>query len=130
MKSRHLITIICFVLALFSCNGGVKENANSVAPNLLFIFADQHRGQALGFLGEEPVMTPELDKLAASGIAFPQAVVNYPVCSPYRAMFMTGNYPHKNKVISNCNSNTTPHNCQLQEHDRCWSDVLKDQGYS
>jgi len=129
MNNKSISTLICLVILLFSCEKK-SFSSPSTHPNLLFIFADQHRGQALGFLGEEPVITPELDKLAASGIAFPQAVVNYPLCSPYRAMFLSGNYPHKNKVVGNCNSATTPHNCQLQESDRCWSDVLKDQGYS
>ena len=33
-------------------------------PNLLFVLPDQWRGQALGFLGEEPVLTPHLDRFA------------------------------------------------------------------
>ena len=99
-------------------------------PNLVFVFADQMRGQALGFLGEDPVLTPHLDRFASQGIALPQAASNYPVCSPYRAMFMTGRWPHANKVLSNCTSKTAPYNCELQQADRCWSDVLKDKGYS
>jgi arylsulfatase A-like enzyme len=42
---------------------------------------------------------------------------------------MTGKYPHANGVASNCNSNTTPFDCELQARDRCWSDVLKERGY-
>ena len=45
-------------------------------PNLLFVFPDQMRGQALGFLGEDPVITPNLDRFAADGIALTQAAVN------------------------------------------------------
>ena len=99
-------------------------------PNLVFVFADQMRGQALGFGKEDPVITPQLDRFAAEALVLPQAVSNYPVCSPYRAMLMTGKWPHANKVLSNCNSKTTPHSCELQKADRCWSDVLKDDGYS
>ncbi len=99
-------------------------------PNLLIVFPDQMRGQALGFLGEDPVLTPHLDAFARESLVLPQAVSNYPVCSPYRAMLMTGKYPHANRVLSNCNSRTTPYDCELQESDRCWSDVLKDKGYS
>jgi len=45
-------------------------------------------------------------------------------------MLMTGKYPHANKVISNCTSKTEPYGVELQESDRCWSDILKDHGYS
>jgi len=45
-------------------------------------------------------------------------------------MLMTGKYPHANRVISNCTSKTAPYGVELQEEDRCWSDILKDHGYS
>ncbi len=99
-------------------------------PNLLLVFPDQWRGQALGVLGEDPVVTPRLDRFAAEGVVFTQAVSNYPVCSPFRAMLMTGAYPHANRVLSNCTSHTEPHGCELPADARCWSDVLKGRGYS
>jgi len=99
-------------------------------PNLVFVFPDQMRGQALGFLNEDPVITPNLDAFAGESLVLPQAVSNYPVCSPYRAMLMTGKWPHANNVLNNCTSKTEPFGCELQLDDRCWSDVLKDAGYS
>jgi len=100
------------------------------APNLVFVFPDQMRGQALGFMGEDPVITPHLNRFAKESLVLTQAVANYPVCSPYRAMLMTGMYPHRNRVVGNCNSQTTPFGCELRESDRCWSDVLADADYS
>jgi arylsulfatase A-like enzyme len=99
-------------------------------PNLVFVFPDQMRGQALGFMDQDPVITPHLDRFARESLVLTQAVSNYPVCSPFRAMLMTGTYPHANRVITNCTSRTEPVGCELQTSDRCWSDVLKDQGYS
>jgi arylsulfatase A-like enzyme len=99
-------------------------------PNLLFVFPDQMRGSALGFLGEEPVLTPHLNQFAEQALVFTQAVANYPVCSPCRAMLMTGTYPHSNGVVGNCNSRTAPYDVELRAQARCWSDVLADQGYS
>ena len=84
----------------------------------------------MGFLGEEPVVTPNLDRLAQQAIVFTQAASNYPVCSPYRAMLMTGQYPHRNGVISNCLSRTAPYGVELKTDAECWSDVLKASGYS
>ncbi len=99
-------------------------------PNLIYIFADQMRGQAIGFLKEEPVITPNLDALAKESLVLPHTASNYPVCSPYRAMLMTGKYSHSNKVLENCTSAVAPYDNQLQATDRCWSDILKDKGYS
>ncbi len=99
-------------------------------PNLLFVFPDQMRGQAMGFLGEEPVRTPALDRFASEGLVLDHACATAPVCSPYRAMLMTGKYPHANKVVANCTSLSAPYGVELQVADRCWSDILHDKGYS
>jgi arylsulfatase A-like enzyme len=96
----------------------------------VLVFPDQMRGQALGFLGEEPVLTPNLDRFAAEGIALTQAAVNYPVCSPYRAMMLTGKFPHSNGVLGNCNSASAPFGYELTESAFCWSDLLRNRGYS
>jgi arylsulfatase A-like enzyme len=45
-------------------------------------------------------------------------------------MLLTGKYPHANGVLYNCNSNTAPYGNQLPETARCWSDILKQRGYS
>jgi arylsulfatase A-like enzyme len=108
----------------------LAERKSAEPPNLVFVFPDQMRGQALGFLNEDPVITPSLDRFAEESLVLTQAVSNYPVCSPYRAMLMTGKYPHANGVLNNCNSASAAYGCELQESDRCWSDVLKGNGYS
>jgi len=99
-------------------------------PNLLFVFPDQMRGQALGFLGEDPALTPNLNRFARQGVAFTQAVSNYPVCSPYRAMMLTGLYPHSNGVLANCNTEGAQYGYELATDARCWSDILHENGYS
>jgi hypothetical protein len=54
-------------------------------PNLVFILADQWRGQATGYAGDTNARTPNLDKLAAGSVNFSNAVSGCPVCCPYRA---------------------------------------------
>ena len=99
-------------------------------PNLIFVYPDQMRGQAAAFLNEEPVITPNLDLFAKESLVLTQAVSNYPVCSPSRAMLMTGKYPHANKVLGNCNSEGAAFGYELQQADICWSDILKARGFS
>jgi arylsulfatase A-like enzyme len=99
-------------------------------PNIVFVFPDQMRASCQGFLGEEPVMTPNIDRFAKQGMVLKQAVSNAPVCSPYRAMLMTGMYPVSNGVLSNCTSKAGEYGIELKSSARCWSDLLKENGYS
>lgn len=63
--------------------------------NILFLCADQMRGDALGCAGNSYIETPHLDRLAARGARFPNAFSVDPVCVPARATMITGNYPHR-----------------------------------
>lgn len=123
MKQPYLKLLGIFPVCM-ACQVYAQE-----APNLVFIMADQYRGDALGCIGKEPVKTPCLDRLASEGVIFTNAVSSYPVSSPARGMLMTGMYPHKNKVVGNCNSETAPYGVELPQDARCWSDVLKENGY-
>lgn len=70
-------------------------------PNILFVFADQLRRSSVGYAGEEPVLTPNIDAFAAQGISFTHAVANSPLCCPMRASLITGLYPLSHGVVSN-----------------------------
>ncbi len=70
-------------------------------PNIVFIFADQLRASAVGYMGNRGVHTPVLDRLAAKGVVFSSAVCGCPVCTPYRACMLTGRYPLTHGVFVN-----------------------------
>ena len=70
-------------------------------PNILFIFADQMRADACGYAGDPNVETPNLDRFAAESANLTNAVATCPVCSPYRASLMTGQYPLTHGVFLN-----------------------------
>jgi arylsulfatase A-like enzyme len=73
----------------------------SKKPNLLFIFADQWRAQATGYGGDHNIKTPNLDNMASESLNFTNAVSCCPVCSPFRASLMTGQYPLSHGVFLN-----------------------------
>ena len=64
-------------------------------PNVVWIFGDQHRAQALGCMGDANVHTPNIDALAADGVTFSRAVSGCPLCCPYRGSLLSGRYPHR-----------------------------------
>jgi len=70
-------------------------------PNVLYVFADQLRYSALGCIGNRQVRTPNIDKLAAQGLVFTNAISGFPLCSPYRAMLMTGRYGQSTGLVTN-----------------------------
>ncbi|MDP6044062.1 MAG: sulfatase-like hydrolase/transferase [Phycisphaerae bacterium] len=72
----------------------------SSRPNILFIYCDQHRpdwlGCATGRRDDIPVRTPNLDRLAAGGVRFTNAVCPSPLCSPSRVSLAVGKEYHNN----------------------------------
>jgi len=79
---------------------------NNPAPkpspmNLVYVFADQWRAQAVGYAGDPNVQTPFLDALAKESLRFRCAVANVPVCCPSRATLLTGKMPHEHGVFLN-----------------------------
>ena len=93
--------------------------------NLLFVFTDQWRRSALGIYGEEPVQTPNMDGFARDGIICTDAVSSCPLCSPARASLMSGLYPLRTGVFTNCKNAT---DIRLKDDDVCISDILKSNG--
>ncbi len=90
-------------MACLACAMAGPATAAETAPppNVLFVFADQWRADALGYTGDPNVKTPNLDRLAEQAINFTHAVSGCPVCSPYRASMMTGRRPLSHGVFLN-----------------------------
>ncbi|WP_239685828.1 sulfatase-like hydrolase/transferase [Photobacterium swingsii] len=78
-------------------------------PNLLIVFPDEMRAHALGFMKQDPSDTPHLNRFAKQSVVLRQAVSNFPLCTPFRGMLMTGQYPYRNGIqataIPQCQAN-------------------------
>ena len=74
---------------------------NGNHPNLIFVFADQLRAQATGYAGDPNAVTPNLDRFAAESVNAVNAVSCCPVCSPYRASLVSGQYPLTHGIFVN-----------------------------
>ena len=89
-------------VSTLGCTGSRRtQAAKQKHPNLLFIFADQMRAQAMGCMGHPTVRTPNLDAMARNGMLFENAVSNCPVCTPYRASLLSGRYPLSTGMFMN-----------------------------
>lgn len=90
-------------------------------PNILLLVADQHRYDAVGYSGNEDIITPNLDELAATGTSFETCYVQNPICSPSRASFATGLYARNHGLWAN--------GVELGDEHRMVSRALADAGY-
>lgn len=90
-------------------------------PNVVFVLADQWRAQAMGYMGDGNVKTPNLDALAKQHVVFTNAISGCPVCSPYRASLITGQNPLSHGVFVN--------DVHLNDDAISIGEVYRDHGY-
>jgi len=94
-----------FAIALIVCGVGIITLTSSVRaagpPNVLLFLADQHQAACLGVEGHPDVITPNLDKLAASGVRFTRTYCNDAICAPSRMSLMSGLYPRTLGCLDN-----------------------------
>ncbi|MEX2569278.1 MAG: sulfatase, partial [Cyclobacteriaceae bacterium] len=105
MKNYFIIALAVFLF--YSCQQAKKEEpdqealSSSTPPNIIFVLADQWRYQSLGYTGNKDVKTPNIDKLAEESIVFENAVTVMAVCAPWRASFISGQYPLTHGIFYN-----------------------------
>ncbi|TXG39544.1 sulfatase-like hydrolase/transferase [Seonamhaeicola maritimus] len=99
-----IILVICF-----SCGNKTKtaqaetqesEEANQ-PPNIVFILSDDQSWTDYGFMGDENIETPRLDKFASESLTFQRGYVPTSLCSPSLATIITGLYPKDHGVLGN-----------------------------
>ncbi len=81
-----------------------RENSKEIPrPNVILILTDDHRFDAMGFMGHPFLETPNMDRMAKDGVHLANAFVTTSLCSPSRASILTGLYAHNHRVIDNYN---------------------------
>ncbi|MBT7161578.1 MAG: sulfatase-like hydrolase/transferase [Victivallales bacterium] len=71
------------------------------SPNVLFVFSDTHRWCSMSFTETPKAQTPNLAAMAERGVSFSNCYSTLPICSPYRAILMTGRWPWQQGFIAN-----------------------------
>ncbi|RYZ17255.1 MAG: sulfatase, partial [Sphingobacteriales bacterium] len=70
-------------------------------PNIILIMSDDHAYQAISAYGSRLISTPNIDRIGLEGAVLLEAAVTNAVCSPSRAVILTGKYSHKNGMKDN-----------------------------
>lgn len=70
-------------------------------PNIIVILSDDHAYQALSAYQRNLTTTPNIDRIGKNGVVMDRAYVTNSVCSPSRAVLLTGKYSHRNGLRDN-----------------------------
>ena len=100
-------TMLLMILALV-CTGQ-SDRQQQRPPNIVFILIDDLRWDDLGIAGHPFVKTPNIDRIGREGALFRNAFITAPLCSPSRASFLTGQYPHTHGITDNVNRSAASH---------------------
>lgn len=93
MRLRVRLVLAAFLVAL--------SISAAPRPNVVMIISDDQTYRDFGFMGNEHVRTPHLDRLAAQSARYPNGYVPTSVCSPSLATMLTGLYPHQHGIHYN-----------------------------
>lgn len=102
---------------------------NTKRPNILFIWTDQQTFGMLSCEGNQYIKTPNLDRLAASGVIFNESFCTYPSCSPSRATVVTGAYSFNNHMYDNIRPQTGFEGLKPMDGYKITDQFLHENGY-
>ncbi|HRG91917.1 MAG TPA: arylsulfatase [Chitinophagaceae bacterium] len=115
------------LLCLFST--GWLHSAEAQQPNIIFILADDLGYGEIGTYGQEKIETPNIDRLAASGLKYTQFYSGSTVCGPARCSFMTG--LHTGHTVIRGNKPFAPEGqIPLPDSVRTIANLLQENGYA
>lgn len=103
IKHRIFLYLLFLGFNVFNCKN-TTDNMNSEnrkSPNIIFIMTDDHAYQAISAYGSKLMETPNIDRLANEGMLFNKGYVTNSICSPSRAVALTGKFSHLNGVRDN-----------------------------
>ncbi|MCC5875581.1 MAG: arylsulfatase [Candidatus Sumerlaeia bacterium] len=131
MKTQKvfLATVLAGLLAGCSHGGSIAVHGERAGtpkspPNIILVVADDLGWGDVGFQGQEVIQTPNIDRIAAAGVQFPQFYASSPICAPARAALTTGRHTGRTVVRGNVLEQ------RLMPHEPSIAEVMKEAGYS
>ena len=117
---------MAFALVLVGIAMTAAPTTAAERPNIVFVLADDLGWAELGCYGNTFNETPHIDRLAAEGMRLTDAYAAAPVCSPYRAALLTGQYPARVGLIDYLRPSDPP----LSVDHVTIAEMLREAGYA
>ena len=100
LRAAVTTALITWAASLAACQAGTPEvGQDSDRPNIVFLLLDDVRYDDI--VGHPFIELPHLTRLVEEGASFERFFTSAPLCSPSRAVFMSGKYPYRNGIIDN-----------------------------
>ena len=124
MRLLRFLVVLCLAgwIGSGAALGDRNPRRTATTPNVILIVADDLGYGDLGSYGQNQILTPNLDRLAAEGLRFTQAYAGNTVCAPSRCALMTGLHSGHGRIRSNVQVPLTPEDFTL-------GDLAKRSGY-
>ncbi|WP_440876948.1 sulfatase [Thalassotalea sp. PLHSN55] len=133
LQAKCKAVLLAVIASLAFVSGITSAQAEQAQPNILVIVSDDGGYSDFGFAGDKNFPTPNLTKLANSGVVFDQGYVSASVCSPSRAGLLTGRYQqrfgHHHNLPNNPVGNDKEENLGMSTSESTIADYLKAEGY-
>ena len=99
----HPYMTLCMFLSIagLPAVAAAQPDASAQRPNILFIMSDDHAQRAISAYGGNLAETPNIDRIAVEGALFRNSFVTNSICTPSRAVLLTGKFSHRNGVRIN-----------------------------
>ena len=101
LKITAAAAAVATIPAIAPRSARAQATTTAKRPNILFVFSDEHRWCSLPFTEAPHVIAPNMTRLAQQGARFDNCCSTNPICTPYRAMLLTGQWCHQSGGISN-----------------------------
>jgi arylsulfatase A-like enzyme len=126
-----LVLLSIFALIFSGCGNQSKQYTQAQKPNILLLLADDLGYGELGVYGQKIIKTPVLDDLAKQGMRFTDFYAGNAVCSPSRAVLMTGKSSSYNTIRGNSGSFSDDRwmRVALKKDEITMGEMLRDAGY-
>ncbi|HUH33044.1 MAG TPA: sulfatase-like hydrolase/transferase, partial [Daejeonella sp.] len=100
---KKLLILVFLTIPFLSLRAQGKQTDGKLKPmNIIYILADDHRYDAMGFMNKiKGLQTPGMDRMATEGAHIKNAFVSTALCSPSRASILTGQFAHTHTVVDN-----------------------------
>ena len=130
MKAKTVFPAV--LLWILTCAIAIGAQAQQKRTNIVFILSDDQGVWAAGCYGNPEIRTPNIDRLAATGMRFENFFTTIPVCSASRASFLTGRMPSQHGVHDFVlgGANAGPDGISFLADEICYTDVLSEHGWT
>lgn len=97
---RRISPFYLLCLWVVTCTTSEAAGSKKTPPNFVVVLMDDMGWRDVGFAGNNFVETPNIDRLAKSGLVFTQSYSSAPNCAPTRACLMSGQYTPRHGIYT------------------------------